>query len=116
MLAIDTSDAAIVSFVPYLKLLARLTEGALMAKLPEDDAPVAMSGKARLMLKLEVDKAAETARLTIGAGQGGGRTGQAGEPGYVDKAPAHLVGRGKEQVAEFIDKLEKIRARLVRLA
>ncbi|WP_426713808.1 hypothetical protein [Chromobacterium violaceum] len=54
MLAIDTSDAAIVSFVLCLQLLARLTEGAL----------VAMSGEACLMLKVEVDKAAETARLT----------------------------------------------------
>jgi valyl-tRNA synthetase len=63
-LFIETSDASVADFIPYLKLLARLTEGSIVATLPADDAPVAMSGNARLMLKVEVDKAAETARLT----------------------------------------------------
>ncbi|WP_420888680.1 hypothetical protein, partial [Chromobacterium amazonense] len=34
----------------------------------------------------------------------------------VDKAPAHLVERDKAQLAELNDKLEKVRAQLVKLA
>ncbi|VEB43375.1 valyl-tRNA synthetase [Chromobacterium violaceum] len=76
--------------MPYLKLLARLTEGTLVAKLPEDDSPVAISGEARLMLKVEVDKAAETARLTKEQGKVEAElaklTAKLEKPGYVDKA------------------------------
>ena len=37
-LFIETADASIADFVPYLKLLARLTEGSIVAALPADDA------------------------------------------------------------------------------
>ena len=63
-LFIETQDASLADYLPYLKLLCRLSEGSLVAQLPEDDAPVAMAGEARMMLKVEIDKAAETARLT----------------------------------------------------
>ena len=50
-------------FLPYARLLGRLSDAAMVDKLPEDDAPVAISGTARLMLKVEIDKDAECARL-----------------------------------------------------
>ena len=106
--------------MPYLKLLARLTEGSIVAALPEDDAPVAISGDARLMLKVEVDKAAETARLSKEQGKAEAElaklTAKLEKPGYVDKAPAHLVERDKAQLAELNDKLDKIKVQLAKLA
>jgi valyl-tRNA synthetase len=49
-----------------------------------------MSGNARLMLKVEVDKAAETARLTKELGKLDAElaklTAKLEKPGYVDKA------------------------------
>nr|WP_294866306.1 valine--tRNA ligase [uncultured Pseudogulbenkiania sp.] len=118
-LFIETADQTLVDFVPYLKLLCRLTDGTLLAKLPEDDSPVAISGDARLMLKVEVDKAAETARLTKEIGKVEAElaklTAKLEKPGYVDKAPAHLVERDKTQLAEFGDKLEKLKGQLGKL-
>ncbi|BAK77481.1 valyl-tRNA synthetase [Pseudogulbenkiania sp. NH8B] len=118
-LFIETTDQTLVDFVPYLKLLCRLTDGTLLAKLPEDDSPVAISGDARLMLKVEVDKAAETARLTKEIGKVEAElaklTAKLEKPGYVDKAPAHLVERDKAQLAEFSDKLEKLKGQLAKL-
>src|SRR5574343_654826 len=119
-LFIETADASVADFVPYLKLLARLNEGSIVAALPADDAPVAMSGEARLMLKVEVDKAAETARLTKEQGKVEAElaklTAKLEKPGYIDKAPAHLVERDKAQLAELNDKLEKIKVQLAKLA
>ncbi|SCK22197.1 valine--tRNA ligase [Vogesella sp. LIG4] len=119
-LFIESKDASLADFVPYLKLLARVSEGSIVAALPADDAPVAISGDARLMLKVEVDKAAETARLTKEQGKAQAEldklTAKLEKPGYVDKAPAHLVERDKAQLTELNDKLEKIRVQLAKLA
>ena len=118
-LFIETQDASLADYIPYLKLLCRLSEGSLLAQLPEDDAPVAMAGNARLMLKVEIDKAAETARLTKEIGkleiELGKLTAKLEKPGYVDKAPAHLVERDKAQLAEFGDKLVKLKGQLGKL-
>ncbi|SMF38678.1 valine--tRNA ligase [Pseudogulbenkiania subflava] len=118
-LFIETADQTLADYVPYLKLLCRLTDGTLLAKLPEDDSPVAISGDARLMLKVEVDKAAETARLTKEIGKAEAElaklTAKLEKPGYVDKAPAHLVERDKAQLAEFSDKLEKLKGQIEKL-
>jgi valyl-tRNA synthetase len=112
--------ADMADFLPYLKLLARLSDASIVTKLPEDDAPVAICGEARLMLKVEVDKAAETARLTKEIGKVDGElaklTAKLEKPGYVDKAPAHLVERDKAQLAELNDKLGKLKGQLAKLA
>ena len=52
------------ALLKYLPALTRLTEAKTVDRLPEsEDAPVAVCNGARLMLKVEIDKAAETARL-----------------------------------------------------
>ena len=104
----------------YVPMMARLTEAKLVNKLPEsDDAPVAMMQGARLMLKVEIDKAAETARLNketekltkaldkLDA--------KLSKPGYTDKAPAHLVEKDRADLAELTDKMAKIHNQLVKL-
>ena len=96
------------------------TEGTLVAKLPEDDAPVAMCGEARLMLKVEIDKAAETVRITKEIGKTEADvlklTAKLEKPGYTDKAPAHLVAKDQAQLAELSDKLGKLKVQLAKLA
>lgn len=58
----STDDLA--DYLKYLPMMTRLTEAQQVATLPEsEDAPVAVCNGARLMLKVEIDKAAETARL-----------------------------------------------------
>ena len=53
------------ALLKYLPALTRLTEAKTVDGLPEsEDAPVAVCNGARLMLKVEIDKAAETARLS----------------------------------------------------
>jgi valyl-tRNA synthetase len=117
-LFLESSDD-LAAFVPYLLPLAKLSEVNLVAKLPEDDAPVAVSGSTRLMLKVEIDKAAETARLTkeIAKVADGIEKLKAKleKPGYIDKAPAHLVEKDKAQLAEQQEKLGKLQAQLAKL-
>ena len=104
----------------YLPALTRLTEAKLVDKLPEaEDAPVAVCNGARLMLKVEVDKAAETARLTKEAEKLQKALdklkAKLGKAGYVDKAPAHLVEKDKAELAELADKMGKVKAALTKL-
>ncbi|RQW29164.1 valine--tRNA ligase [Rhodobacteraceae bacterium CH30] len=108
-------------FLPYIKLLCRISEASIVTALPADsDAPVAISGNARMMLKVEIDKAAESARINKEIGKTEAElarlNGKLEKPGYIDKAPAHLVERDKAQLAEFSDKLDKLKAQLAKLA
>lgn len=104
----------------YLPALTRLTEAKLVDKLPEaEDAPVAVCNGARLMLKVEIDKAAETARLSKEAEKLQKALDKLNakltKPGYTDKAPAHLVEKDKADLAELESKMEKVHATLAKL-
>ena len=109
----------LLQFAPYLMPLAKLASVNIVAKLPEDDAPVAVAGSTRLMLKVEIDKAAESARLTkeIGKVSEGVERIKAKleKPGYLDKAPAHLVEKDQAQLLEFAEKLAKLQSQLAKL-
>ena len=104
----------------YLPALTRLTEAKLVDALPEaEDAPVAVCNGARLMLKVEIDKAAETARLTKEAEKLQKAldklNAKLAKPGYTDKAPAHLVEKDKADLAELTDKMGKVEGQLAKL-
>ncbi|HHW4367694.1 TPA: valine--tRNA ligase, partial [Neisseria gonorrhoeae] len=63
-LFVESADD-LADYLKYLPMMTRLTEARQVAALPESgDAPVAVCNGARLMLKVEIDKAAETARLS----------------------------------------------------
>ena len=108
-------------YLKYLPMMARLTEATQVATLPEsDDAPVAVMNGARLMLKVEVDKAAETARLNKEAEKLQKAldklNAKLSKPGYTDKAPAHLVEKDKAELAELEEKMAKVKVGLAKLA
>ena len=108
------------ALLKYLPALTRLTEAKTVDRLFEsEDAPVAVCNCARLMLKVEIDKAAETARLTKEAEKLQKAldklNAKLGKPGYVDKAPAHLVEKDKAELAELEEKMAKVQSALAKL-
>ena len=113
-------SAELEGLLKYLPSLTRLTEAKLVDSLPEaEDAPVAVCNGARLMLKVEIDKAAETARLTKEAEKLQKAldklNAKLSKPGYTDKAPAHLVEKDKADLAELEDKMAKVQTQLAKL-
>ena len=109
------------ALLKYLPALTRLTEAKTVDGLPEsEDAPVAVCNGARLMLKVEIDKAAETARLSKEAEKLQKAldklNAKLSKPGYTEKAPAHLVEKDKAELAELEDKMGKVRVALGKLA
>lgn len=103
--------------LPYLPMMARLSEAQQVERLPEtDDAPVAVCQGARLMLKVEVDKAAERLRLHKEAEKLQKKIdkidAKLSKPGYAEKAPAHLVEKDRLELAELEEKMSQISKQL----
>ena len=118
-LFVESADD-LADYLKYLPMMTRLTEAQQVAALPEsEDAPVAVCNGARLMLKVEIDKAAETARLSKEAEKLQKAldklNAKLAKPGYVDKAPAHLVGKDKAELAELEEKMAKVQSALAKL-
>ena len=113
-------SAELEGLLKYLPSLTRLTKAKLVDNLPEaEDAPVAVCNGARLMLKVEIDKAAETARLSKEAEKLQKAldklNAKLSKPGYTEKAPAHLVEKDKADLAELTDKMGKVEGQLAKL-
>ncbi|HFC2362388.1 TPA: valine--tRNA ligase [Neisseria gonorrhoeae] len=118
-LFVESADD-LADYLKYLPMMTRLTETRQVAALPESgDAPVAVCNGARLMLKVEIDKAAETARLSKEAEKLQKAldklNAKLSKPGYTEKAPAHLVEKDKADLAELEDKMAKVQNQLAKL-
>ncbi|WP_374411295.1 valine--tRNA ligase [Hydrogenophaga sp.] len=82
-------------------------------------APVAVVGEARLCLFMEIDVAAEKARLSKEATRLEGEIAKANaklaNEAFVAKAPAAVLEQEKKRVADFTATLTKVREQLARL-
>jgi valyl-tRNA synthetase len=106
-------------YAPYLKALAKLEDVAIVADLPEADAPVMLVGDFKLMLKVEIDVAVEkerlgkeVARLESEIAKANGKL---NNESFVARAPAAVVEQEKARVAEFGANLEKLHSQLAKL-
>ena len=119
-LLVAGGGADMADFAPILQALGKLSEVQLVDEMPEDAmAPVAVLGETRMMLKVEIDVAAERERLTkeieklekqIAIAQG-----KLSNAGFVARAPAAVVEQEKQRVAEFTATLEQIKPQLAKL-
>jgi valyl-tRNA synthetase len=117
---IEGDLAKLASCVPYIKALARLSEATIVASLPSADAPVAVTGVGKLMLQVEIDKAAERERLGKEATRLESEIAKAeaklGNASFVERAKAEVVEQERKRLADFTSKLADLRTQLTKLA
>ena len=112
------------SAAPVLQALAKLSEVRVFDSEAEwaaaaQAAPVAVVGAARLCLFMEIDVAAEKARLGKEAtrleGEIAKAQGKLSNQAFVAKAPPAVIEQEKHRMAEFTTTLAKVREQLQRL-
>jgi valyl-tRNA synthetase len=115
----DADRAAAQAFAPYVQLLGKLSEVQIVDALPESPAAVAIVGTTKLMLKVEIDVAAERERLgkeiTRVEGEIAKANGKLSSESFVARAPAAVVAQERERVANFSATLDKMREQLAKL-
>lgn len=111
---------ALANAAPYVIALAKLSEFNIADKLPQTGAPVSITKTARLMLKVEIDVAAERERLGKEVTRLEQEIAKAqiklSNTGFTERAPANVIAQEKERLANFNNILEKTRSQLERLA
>jgi valyl-tRNA synthetase len=117
-------EARLQTFAPYVQALARLSEVRVIADEAALDAeasgaPVAIVGSSKLVLKVEIDVAAERERLTkevdrltqeIAKCQAKLENGS-----FVERAPAAVVEQERKRLAEYESTAIKLKAQISRL-
>jgi valyl-tRNA synthetase len=112
-------NAALTAYAPYLKALAKLEDVAIVSELPEADAPVMLVNDFKLMLKVEIDVAAEKERLGKEIARLENEINKANaklnNESFVARAPAAVVEQEKARVADFSANLDKLVSQLAKL-
>ena len=118
-------NAFVAEAAPLLKALARLSDVNVLADeaafaAATRDAPVAIAGATRLSLRIEIDAAAETARLGKEIERLAGEVAKAeaklANERFVARAPAAVVDQERKRLAEFTATMNRLRDQRERLA
>ena len=117
---IAAGDAtALNALAPYISSLAKLSEVNVVAELPEGDAPVSIVGNFKLMLKVEIDVAAERVRLDKEIDRLSNEVtktqAKLGNESFVARAPAAVVEQEKKRMEDFGATLVQLQAQRKKL-
>jgi valyl-tRNA synthetase len=119
-LVIAGDAARLETYAPYLSGLAKLSEVEIVTEISTDElAPVSVVGEFKLMLRVEIDIAAECERLLKEIARLEGEVTKAesklGNASFVDRAPAAVVQQERDRLASFLATLDKLRPQYARL-
>jgi valyl-tRNA synthetase len=122
-LIVEAADAAgkasLHSFAQYVQALGKLSEVQVVDALPESPAAVSIVGTTKLMLKVEIDVAAERERLAKEIARIDGEiakvNGKLGNESFVARAPAAVVAQENERLVSFSATLAKLREQFGKL-
>ena len=113
--AISAGPAEIISFIPYIKMLARLSDIQRVSEseLNKIDAPMAVIGNTKLKLKIEVDLGAERERVAKEIARIEAQIAQTesklSNESFVQRAPAKVVEEFRARLAEFRSTVGKLK-------
>ncbi len=112
--------ASLAATAAYVVALAKLSGLEIVDELPAHEAPVEVVGSERLMLHIEVDLAAERARLTKELARLQGDVARASQKldnaSFVGRAPATVVAEERARLLANEETLKKVRAQIDRLS
>ena len=99
--------------------IARLSDVHFVAQLPEKDAPVSVTPSGKIMLHIEVDRAAEKIRLAkeiekVDSDLDKQRA-KLGNASFVERAPPAVVDEERKRLADTEARLANLRAQLLKL-
>ena len=119
--AADAADTArLHSFAAYVQSLGKLSEVQIVDALPESPAAVSIVGTTKLMLKVEIDVAAERERLSKEIARIEAEiakvNGKLGNESFVARAPAAVVAQENERLVNFSATIAKLREQFGKLA
>jgi len=117
---IAAGDATVLNALsPYISNLAKLSEVQIVTGLPEGDAAVAIVGEFKLMLKVEIDVAAERERLDKEVTRLSNEVTKAqaklGNENFVARAPAAVVEQEKSRLEAFSATLAQLQGQRQKL-
>jgi len=114
-----TEKARMQAFAPYIQSLGKLSEVQIVDALPDSPAAVSVVGTTKLMLKVEIDIAAERERINKEIARLDGEIAKVnaklGNESFVARAPAAVVAQENERLVNFSATIAKLREQLDKL-
>jgi valyl-tRNA synthetase len=110
---------SLIAYEAQIAAIARISEVHFVKALPDRDSPASITASAKVMLHVEIDRAAERARLTKEAerleGLIANSKAKLGNATFVDRAKPEVVEQEKKRLADNEARLADVRAQLAKL-